>query len=194
VTVPVNKFARYRRLLATAPSRAAAPAAATPDMTAPVPDEAFTVLYHAHYAALVRVAALLVGDGATAEDVVQDSFIALHRAWWRLRDTNSTLSYLRRSVINRSRSVLRHRAVADRHPPMLAPELPSAEDSALAVVQRSSVLAALRTLPFRQREVVVLRYYADLSEAQTATAMGISKGAVKAHTARAKDSLRAMLR
>ena len=193
MTMPADKFTRYRRLLATAPPTAAAPAAATPDMTARVPDEPFIVLYHAHYARLVRTAALLVGDVATAEDVVQDCFIAMHRAWWRLRDTNSTLSYLRRSVINRSRSVLRHRAVADRHPPMLAPELPSAEESALAMVQRSSVLAALRTLPSRQREAVVLRYYADLSEAQTATAMGISTGAVKAHTARAKDSLRAML-
>jgi RNA polymerase sigma factor (sigma-70 family) len=97
------------------------------------------------------------------------------------------------SVINRSRSVLRHRVVADRHLPLLAPQLPSAEDSALAGMERSSVPAALSALPLRQREVVVLRYYADLSEAQIAAAMGISKGAVKAHAARAKDSLRARL-
>jgi RNA polymerase sigma-70 factor (sigma-E family) len=151
-------------------------------------------MYRAHYTALVRLAAVLVGDVATAEDVVQDSFIAMHRTWWRLRDTAKALPYLRRAVINRSRSVLRHRVVADRKFPMLAPELPSAEDSALAVVQRSSVLAALSTLPFRQREVMVLRYYADLSEAQIAAALGISKGAVKSHIARAKESLRAMLR
>jgi DNA-directed RNA polymerase specialized sigma24 family protein len=90
--------------------------------------------------------------------------------------------------------VLRHRVVADRQFPALAPVLPSAEDSALAVVRRSSVLAALSRLPFRQREVMVLRYYADLSEAQIAAALGISRGAVKSHTARAKESLRAMLR
>jgi len=156
-------------------------------------DEAVKVLYQAHYAALVRLATLLVGDRATAEDVVQDCFIAMHRAWWRLRDTGSAVPYLRRAVINKSRSVLRHRAVANRHPPLPEPALPSAEESALAVVQRSSVLAALRALPIRQREVVVLRYYADLSEAQIAAAMGISKGAVKAHTSRAKDSLRALL-
>jgi DNA-directed RNA polymerase specialized sigma24 family protein len=66
--------------------------------------------------------------------------------------------------------------------------------SGLAVVRRSSVLAALSALPARQREVVVLRYYADLSEAQIAAAMGISTGAVKSHIARAKDSLRAVLR
>jgi RNA polymerase sigma-70 factor (sigma-E family) len=150
-------------------------------------------MYRAHYAALVRLAAVLVGDFATAEDVVQDSFIAMHRAWRRLRDTGMALPYLRRSVINRSRSVLRHRVVADRQFPMLAPELPSAEDSALAVVRRSSVLAALSMLPSRQREVMVLRYYADLSEAQIAAALGISRGAVKSHTARAKESIRAML-
>ncbi len=103
-------------------------------------DEAVTVLYRAHYGALVRAAAMLVGDVATAEDVVQDSFITMHRAWWRLRDTSKALPYLCRAVINRSRSVLRHRVVADRHLLAPGPELPSAEESALAVVQRSAVL------------------------------------------------------
>jgi len=156
-------------------------------------DEAVQVLYQAHYAALVRSAALLVGDVATAEDVVQDCFIAMHRSWWRLRDTSSALPYLRRAVVNKSRSVLRHRVVTDRHPPLPAADLPSAEESALVAVQRSSVLAALSALPVRQREVVILRYYADLSEAQIAAAMGISRGAVKSHASRAKDSLRAIL-
>jgi RNA polymerase sigma-70 factor (sigma-E family) len=156
-------------------------------------DEAVKVLYQAHYAALVRSAALLVGDVATAEDVVQDCFIAMHRSWWRLRDTSSALPYLRRTVINKSRSVLRHRVVTDRHPPLPAADLPSAEESALVAVQRASVLAALSALPVRQREVVILRYYADLSEAQIAAAMGISRGAVKSHASRAKDSLRAIL-
>ena len=151
------------------------------------------MMYQTHYPALVRSAALLVGDVATAEDVVQDSFIAMHRAWRRLRDTSKALPYLRRSVINNSRSVLRHRAVAGRYPPLPAADLPSAEESALAVVQRSSVLGALSALPAKQREVVVLRYYADLSEAQIAAAMGISRGAVKVHTARAVASLRAVL-
>jgi RNA polymerase sigma-70 factor (sigma-E family) len=162
-------------------------------MTGRAADEAVTVLYRAHHPTLVRTAALLVGDLATAEDVVQDCFIAMHRAWWRLRDTSKALPYLRSAVINRSRSVLRHRVVADRHLRRQAPQLPSAEDSALAVMERSAVLAALDALTSRQREVVVLRYYADLSEAQIAAAMGISKGAVKSHAARAKDTLRAAL-
>ena len=162
-------------------------------MTEPAADRAVTVLYQSHYVALVREATLLVGDFATAEDVVQDSFIALHRAWWRVRDTSSALFYLRRSVINKSRSVLRRRAVADRHPLLPEPALPSAEDSALAVVQLSSVRTALRALPVRQREVLVLRYYADLSETQIAAVMGISRGSVKIHAARARDALRAAL-
>jgi RNA polymerase sigma-70 factor (sigma-E family) len=169
------------------------PGAVTPKVTAQAADEAVTVMYQAHYSALVRTATLLVGDFATAEDVVQDCFLAMHRAWWRLRDTSRALPYLRSAVINNSRSVLRHRAVAERHPPMAVPEPPSAEDSALEVVQRTRVLAALGALSCRQREVVVLRYYADLSEVQIAAALGISRGAVKCHTARAKDSLRAVL-
>jgi RNA polymerase sigma-70 factor (sigma-E family) len=185
--------ARDSRLAAAMSPGAAAPGAGAPGMTGRAAGEAVTALYHAHYAMLVRTAALLVGDVATAEDVVQDCFIAMHRAWWRLRDTSKALPYLRRAVINRSRSVLRNRVVADRYLPLLAPPLPSAEDSALAGMERSAVPTALRALPPRQREVVVLRYYADLSEAQIAAAMGISKGAVKAHAARAKDTLRAVL-
>ena len=193
MTMPADESASYLRLCAAASPGAATSGGAAPGVRGQTPDEAVTVMYQAYYAALVRLAAVLVGDVATAEDVVQDSFIAMHRAWRRLRDTGRALPYLRRSVINKSRSVLRHRAVADRQFPVLAPELPSAEDSALAVLRRSLVLAALSTLPCRQREVIVLRYYADLSEAQTAAALGISKGSVKSHSARAKDSLRAML-
>src|SRR5215470_184350 len=151
-------------------SPAASPGA--PDGTGGAADHAVTVLFHRHYAALVREAALLVGDSATAEDVVQDCFIAVHRAWWRVRDPGTAVFYLRRSVINKSRSVLRRRAVADRHPVLRERPLPSAEDSALAAAGISAVRAALRALPIRQREVLVLRYYADLSETQIAAVMG----------------------
>ena len=157
-------------------------------------DEAVVALYHSHYVTLVRTAVLLVGDVATAEDVVQDSFIAMYRAWRRLRDTSSAPPYLRRAVINRARSVLRQRAVADRHPDGPPPDVASTEEYALATLSRSSVRAALDALSPRQREVIVLRYYADLSEAQIAAALGVSTGAVKSHAARALDSLRAALR
>ena len=156
-------------------------------------EQAVTAMYSTHYRSLVRLAALLVRDVATAEEVVQDSFIAMHGAWRRLRDNDKALSYLRQSVVNRSRSVLRHRVVVDRNAPKPAPDMPSAAQGALSQVQRRAVVTALRSLPPRQREALVLRYYGDLSEAQIATTMGISRGAVKSHTARAMASLRKVL-
>ncbi len=156
-------------------------------------DRAVTELYNTHYRSLVRLAVLLVRDVATAEEVVQDSFVAMHGGWRRLRDSDKALSYLRQSVVNRARSVLRHRVVVDRNAPKPAPDMPSAEHGAIAALERSAVVSALRMLPARQREAVVLRYYADLSEAQIASAMGISRGAVKSHTARAMSALRSVL-
>ena len=156
-------------------------------------DRAVTALYAGHYRALVRLSALLVGDVATAEEVVQESFIAMHDGWRRLRDAEKALWYLRQSVLNRSRSVLRHRAVVDRHMPEPPPDMPSAEQGAIARLERSAVVTALRALPARQREALVLRYYGDLSEAQIASTMGISRGAVKSHAARGMSSLRTVL-
>jgi len=124
---------------------------------------------------------------------VQDSFIAMRTAWRRLRDTEKALSYLRQSVVNRSRSVLRHRVVVDKNAPKPAPDMPSAEQGAISLLERSAVIAALRTLPPRQREALVLKFYADLSEAQIAASMGISRGAVKSHTARGVAALRVVL-
>jgi RNA polymerase sigma-70 factor (sigma-E family) len=156
-------------------------------------DGAVTALYAAHYRSLVRLAALLVRDTGTAEEVVQESFVAMHARWRLLRDSDQALSYLQRSVVNRSRSVLRHRVVVDRNAPKPPPDMPSAEQGALVLLERSAVVSALRTLSPRQREVVVLRYYGDLSETQIALTMGISTGAVKSHAARAMSSLRSVL-
>ena len=156
-------------------------------------DRAVTAIDTEHYRSLVRLAAFLVRDTATAEEVVQDSFVAMHGAWRRLRDTDKALSYLRQSVVNRSRSVLRHRMVVDKNTPKPPPDMPSAEHGAIIQLERSAVVSALRALPDRQREALVLRYYGDLSEAQIASVMGISRGAVKSHTARAMAALRAVL-
>jgi RNA polymerase sigma-70 factor (sigma-E family) len=152
-----------------------------------------TEIYYGHYHSLVRLAVLLVHDVQTAEEVVQDAFEAMHLASRRLRDSERALQYLRQTVVNKSRSVLRHRKVVDLHAPKPAPDEPSAEHAALAILERSAVAAALRALPERQREAIALRYYADFSEADIARAMGISKGAVKSHTARAMASLKTML-
>jgi RNA polymerase sigma-70 factor (sigma-E family) len=156
-------------------------------------DQAVTAIYSGNYRSLVRLAALLVRDVATAEEVVQDSFVAMHGAWRRLRDPDKALSYLRQSVVNRSRSVLRHRAVVEKHAPKAMPDAPSAELGAITLLERSAVVQALHTLPARQREALVLRYYGDLSEAEIARSMGISRGAVKSHTARGMAALRSVL-
>jgi RNA polymerase sigma-70 factor (sigma-E family) len=162
----------------------------------PVPawsaDEAVTALFTTHYRPLVRLATLLLHDGGQAEEVVQDAFVALHARWDRLRDPDAGAAYLRQSVVNRSRSALRHRGVVERFLRRQTVEFtqPSAETGAVDHETYAEVLNAVRTLPARQREALVLRYYLDLSEAQTAEAMGVSTGAVKSHTARALAALR----
>jgi len=165
---------------------------------APIPvlwdaDRALTATYADHYRGLVRLALLLVPDVATAEDVVQGSFVAMHAAWRRLRGSDQALTYLHRSVVNRSRSVPGHRNVAERNVCPPGPGLPSAELSGLPSPEQAAVAGALRSLPARQREALVLRYYGDLSEAQVASAMGVSTGAVKRHLARATAALREVL-
>ena len=156
-------------------------------------DEAITQIYAAHYRSLVRLAALLLRDVGASEEVVQDSFIAMHGAWRRLRDPDRALAYLRQSVVNRSRSVLRHRTVELRHAPAPMPDAASAEHGALGSLEHQEVIVALRRLPERQREVLVLRYYADLSEADIADTIGISRGAVKSHASRGMAALRTTL-
>jgi len=157
-------------------------------------DGAVTALYHVHYRPLVRLAALLVQDIDVAEELVQDSFVAMHSAWRRLADRDRALSYLYQAVVALSRSVLRHHTVAGKIPAELAPGIPAADPVAVTGLEHSAIVAGLRTLAPRQREVLVLRYYSDLTEAQAASAMRISKRAVKSHTAQAMSSLRAELR
>ncbi|MBA3781271.1 MAG: SigE family RNA polymerase sigma factor [Nocardioides sp.] len=160
-------------------------------------DEALEQLYAAHWRQLVRLAVLLVRDVGTAEEVVQDAFVAVHGRWSRIRTPEAALPYLRQTVVNRSRSVLRHRVVVDRHlraeavkPLALAPD---AEGVVLDAARRDAVLDGMRSLPQRQREVLALRYFVDLSEGEIATTLGISRGAVKSHASRGAASLRALL-
>jgi RNA polymerase sigma-70 factor (sigma-E family) len=167
------------------------------DLTAPVwtADEAVTRLFVSHYRPLVRLAVLLLHDNGMAEEIAQDAFVALHQHWGGLRDPDKAVAYLRQSVVNRGRSALRHRGVVDRflHRQSEPGTAPSAEAGALDAHIHGEVLAAVRLLPARQREALALRYYLDLSEAQTAEAMGVSPGAVKSHTARALAALRRTL-
>jgi RNA polymerase sigma-70 factor (sigma-E family) len=150
-------------------------------------------LYAAHYRRLVRLSVLLVRDVETAEEVVQDSFVAMHGRWRTLREPEHGLAYLRQTVVNRSRSVLRRRGVEARHTPSPVPDHPGADEDSLVAERRREVLDALRALPDRQREVLALRYYLDLSEAEIATTLGISRGAVKSHASRGAAALRRLL-
>jgi RNA polymerase sigma-70 factor (sigma-E family) len=155
-------------------------------------DEAVTRLFATQYRPLVRLATLLLHDVGLAEELTQDAFVGLHERWGRLRDPQRAVAYLRQSVVNRARSALRHRSVVDRFL-RRQPEpttVPSAEATAIDAHEHAVVLSAVRLLPTRQREALVLRYYLDLSEAQTAEAMGLSEGAVKSHTFRALTALR----
>ena len=156
-------------------------------------DTAVEELYASHYRQLVRLAVLLVRDPETAEEVVQDSFVAMHGRWRGLREPEKALAYLRQTVVNRSRSVLRHRGVQARYTPPVVPHRVGADEDALAAERRAQVLDALRALPHRQREVLALRYYLDLSEADIAQALGISRGAVKSHASRGASALRLLL-
>lgn len=158
-------------------------------------DTALEELYAAHWRQLVRLSVLLVRDVGTAEEIVQDAFVAVHGRWTRLRDHDRALAYLRQAVVNRSRSALRHRAVVVRHARADQPDPPgaAADEQALAGDRREAVLDAMRGLPERQREVLALRYYLDLSEGEIADALGISRGAVKSHASRGSATLRSLL-
>jgi RNA polymerase sigma-70 factor (sigma-E family) len=148
-----------------------------------------TALYEAHALSLTRLAYVMLGDRPAAEDVVQEAFLGLYRRWSKLRDTSSAAAYLRASVLNGCRMVLRSRArpqISDR-----AAEVPweSAEATALVGEEYRHLLLAIRELPARQREALVLRYYLELTEAETARSMGIRTGTVKSATSRALTAL-----
>ena len=150
-----------------------------------------TALYQAHGVGLIRLAIVMLGDRGPAEDVVQDAFLGLYRHWDRLDDPGNALTYVRSAVLNRCRNALRQRGQRERHdregPGPMASE--SAEAAALIGEEHQQVLAAIRALPGRQREALVLRFYLDLSEEETARAMGVSRGTVKSATSRAVAGL-----
>ncbi len=153
-------------------------------------DEAIAVLYRTDWVGLVRLAALLTRDASVAEEIVQDAFVALHRRWNRIADHRAARAYLRTSVVNGSRSALRHRVVVERRRPPGPAEPAGPEERAVRASEDAEVLAALRRLSRRQQEVLVLRYYVDASEAQIAQILGMSRGAVKSHAHRAMAALR----
>jgi RNA polymerase sigma-70 factor (sigma-E family) len=128
-----------------------------------------------------------------AEEIVQDAFVALHRRWRKLHDPSKAAAYLRTSVVHGTRSAQRRRQVAERNRPDPQPDAQSAEQAAMSGAAGDAVVEALRALPHRQREALVLRYYGGLSESEIAAAMKISNGAVKSHASRGMAALRPLL-
>ena len=156
-------------------------------VTAPAPAEAVTALYRAHALGLIRLAVVMLGDRPAAEDAVQEAFCGLYRRWHSLSDPGKALSYARSSVINNCRTVLRRRRRQSGPPGDRPGE--SAEAMALIGEEHRQVLTAIRRLPARQREVLVLRFYLDLDEGEIAASMRISRGTVKSTTSRALAAL-----
>ena len=161
--------------------------------TGPEARQRVSALYQTHALALKKLAFLMTGDQPTAEDIVQDAFLGLCRRWPSLLEPGNALGYLRASVLNGCRSVHRvrfRRQGITLDPP---PDSLSAEDIAVLGEANREVLAAIRRLPARQREAVVLRYYLDMTEDQAAQAMGISRGTVKSATSRGLAALTRLL-
>ncbi|MBL1106980.1 SigE family RNA polymerase sigma factor [Streptomyces sp. 5-8] len=149
-----------------------------------------TETYRAHYRSLLGLAALLLDDTASCEDVVQEAFIRVHSARKRVRDPEKTLAYLRQTVVNLSRSTLRRRILGLKLLSKPMPDMASAEEGAYDQLERRDLIKAMKGLQRRQREVLVLRYFADMTEAQVAETLGISLGSVKAYGSRGIAALR----
>jgi RNA polymerase sigma-70 factor (sigma-E family) len=163
-------------------------------------EDVVTALYQAHVLGLIRLAHIMLGDRTAAEDVVQDAFCGLYRNWSRLADQAKALPYVRSSVLNGCRSALRRRRPAARldsgprddgaePAALVAAAVASAETAVLSVERRREVMTALRGLPDRQREVLVLRFYLDLTDTDIARDMGISPSTVRSTAHRALAAL-----
>jgi RNA polymerase sigma-70 factor (sigma-E family) len=167
----------------------------TPSLPRMTAEEELTELYLGAYARLVRLAAFVGGSSAGAEDIVQEAYVRVATTKTQLKDPGMMLAYLRRAIVNLCHSNRRHLVVVDRHAASTGPmpDIISAEQSAMTAFDRDDLVTALRGLPRRQRECVVLRHYIDMTEAQTAETLEISVGAVKSYTSRGLAALASAL-
>jgi RNA polymerase sigma-70 factor (sigma-E family) len=153
-----------------------------------------TELFRSHHLELVRLAVVMVGDLASAEDIVQDCYERMHRRWHVIREPDRALAYARSSVLNGCRSAHRRSSAHRRYWPKLAqPVDATVPDAAAATADRGQLADALRQLPRRQREVLVLRYYADLSVAEIAETLRISQSNARACVSRGLAALAAVI-
>lgn len=147
-------------------------------------DEALVELYHDYAGDLLELVWVYVGDRATAEDIVHEAFLRVHRAWGRLGDGGAGRGYLRVTALNLARSGFRRKLVALKHRPSAATPAPSPEVDVVLSENQQEVVTALRSLPARQRQCVVLRYWGDLGDRDIARELGISVNSVKTHMRR----------
>src|SRR6476469_6418643 len=158
-------------------------------MARPPSDAEFSEFVHASWPSLYRTAYLLLGDRGLAEDPVQTALAKTYAAWSRVRTVEAAPGYARTTLVNTAASWFRRKSWRNEHPTESLPETSYEHDASA----RPTVLDALRALPPRQRAVIVLRFYEDLSVADTATALGCSEGTVKSQTSKALDTLRRLL-
>jgi RNA polymerase sigma-70 factor (sigma-E family) len=163
---------------------------ATADAVETTRQDEFGQFMAARWPGLVRLAYALTGDRWLAEDVAQAALASAYAAWWRVRRADDPDAYVRRILVNTSHRRFRRRRVAEQaREPAELPDL-SVADPADLIGQRSALLSALRELPRRQRAVVVLRYWEDLSDAQVAASLGCAEGTVRSQASRALAKLR----
>ncbi len=153
-------------------------------------EDEFDAFYATAFPRLTGQLTAFTGDHGEAQDVVQEAFIRVHSARKRVRDPEKTLAYLRQTVVNLSRSALRRRILGLKLLSKPMPDMASAEEGAYDQLERDSLIKAMKGLQRRQREVLVLRYFADMTEAQVAETLGISLGSVKAYGSRGIAALR----
>lgn len=158
-------------------------------MPRPPSDGEFTEFVHASWASLYRTAYLMLGDRAEAEDLVQTSLAKTYASWSKVRAVEAAPAFARTVLINTAASWFRRKSWRNERPTETLPEVAVHHDPS----DRPALVDALAQLPSRQRAVVVLRYYEDLSVAQVASALGISDGTVKSQTSDALAKLRVLL-
>ena len=152
-----------------------------------IDQQVYEQLFHGQFGPMTRLAAMLGADDP--EDVAQEAFVRLHGRRRALRDPHAAVGYLRTTVVNLTRSRLRHLSVVRRNRPAPPEDAASAEQDAVRLESSREVVAALARLSARHREALVLRYWLDLSEAEMAEAMSVSRGTVKSHVSRGLDAL-----
>jgi RNA polymerase sigma-70 factor (sigma-E family) len=166
------------------------------DVPAKLEEDAFRAFFERHHAELARFAWLLIGESAAAEDIAADAMLAVWRQWDQARRARSQIAYARGIVANLAKTRIRA-AVRERRRNMLFWQRPGeaadGSDSASTVAAVVDVRAALARLPIRRRACVILRHSLELSERETADALGISIGTVKSQTSKGLADLRRIL-